>query len=78
MGVCLQIRMVGGRTDHEGRVEFQVKSRWGTICSDKWTTREAMVACRQLGLRYCLHAITVSKQGAIMGLADQASHLDWF
>ncbi|XP_077103504.1 lysyl oxidase homolog 3A isoform X3 [Siphateles boraxobius] len=54
----LRIRMVGGRTDHEGRVEVQVKSRWGTICSDNWTTREAMVACRQLGLRYCLHAIT--------------------
>uniref|UniRef100_A0A9J7X4B3 Lysyl oxidase homolog n=1 Tax=Cyprinus carpio carpio TaxID=630221 RepID=A0A9J7X4B3_CYPCA len=54
----LRIRIVGGRTDHEGRVEVQVKSRWGTVCSDNWTTREAMVACRQLGLRYCLHAIT--------------------
>ncbi|XP_016132943.1 lysyl oxidase homolog 3A isoform X3 [Sinocyclocheilus grahami] len=54
----LRIRIVGGRTDHEGRMEVQVKSRWGTVCSDNWTTREAMVACRQLGLRYCLHAIT--------------------
>ncbi|KAI2657096.1 hypothetical protein H4Q32_021169 [Labeo rohita] len=54
----LRIRIVGGRTDHEGRVEVQVKSRWGTVCSDNWTTREAKVACRQLGLRHCLHAIT--------------------
>uniref|UniRef100_A0A671P362 Lysyl oxidase homolog n=1 Tax=Sinocyclocheilus anshuiensis TaxID=1608454 RepID=A0A671P362_9TELE len=55
MGFEKSIRIMGGRTDHEGRVEVQVKSRWGTVCSDNWTTREAMVACRQLGLRYCLH-----------------------
>ncbi|KAL4641683.1 hypothetical protein GN956_G10390 [Arapaima gigas] len=54
----LQIRLVGGRSTHEGRVEVKVGSRWGTLCSDGWTTREAMVACRQLGLGYSLHAIT--------------------
>ncbi|KAK1804129.1 hypothetical protein P4O66_020171, partial [Electrophorus voltai] len=55
---ALRIRMVGGRTDHEGRVEVQVGSRWGFMCSDGWSTREAMVSCRQLGLSYALHAIT--------------------
>ncbi|XP_029108101.1 lysyl oxidase homolog 3A-like isoform X2 [Scleropages formosus] len=52
------IRLVGGRSTHEGRVEVKVGSRWGTLCSDGWTTREAMVACRQLGRGYSLHAIT--------------------
>ncbi|XP_066505263.1 lysyl oxidase homolog 3A [Hoplias malabaricus] len=54
----LSIRLVGGRTDYEGRVEVQVGSRWGTLCSDGWSTREALVACSQLGLNYALHAIT--------------------
>ncbi|KAL7885743.1 hypothetical protein AOLI_G00060380 [Acnodon oligacanthus] len=54
----LSMRIVGGRTDYEGRVEVQVGSRWGTLCSDGWSTREAMVACGQLGLGYALHAIT--------------------
>lgn len=58
-----QIRIVGGRTNYEGRVEVKVGSRWGTVCSEGWTTKEAMVACRQLGLGYSLHAITVSKAG---------------
>ncbi|XP_030620921.1 lysyl oxidase homolog 3A [Chanos chanos] len=54
----LRIRIVGGRTTHEGRVEVKVGSRWGVVCSEGWTTREAMVACRQLGLGYSLHPIT--------------------
>ncbi|XP_034531827.1 lysyl oxidase homolog 3B isoform X3 [Notolabrus celidotus] len=54
----LRIRIVGGRTDYEGRVEVQVGSKWGTVCSTGWTTKEAMVVCGQLGLGYSMHAIT--------------------
>nr|XP_038034467.1 lysyl oxidase homolog 3 isoform X3 [Anas platyrhynchos] len=54
----LQIRLAGGRTAFEGRVEVKRGSKWGTVCSDGWTTKEAMVACRQLGLGYSLHAVT--------------------
>ncbi|KAM9842661.1 lysyl oxidase homolog 3B isoform 4-T4 [Aulostomus maculatus] len=54
----LQIRIVGGRSTYEGRVEVQVGSKWGTVCSTGWTTKEAMVVCRQLGLGYSMHAIT--------------------
>lgn len=59
-----QIRIVGGRTPTEGRVEVKRGSKWGTVCSEGWTTKEAMVACRQLGLGYSLHAVTVGAEGA--------------
>ncbi|KAM9329870.1 lysyl oxidase homolog 3 [Gastrophryne carolinensis] len=55
---ALQIRIVGGRTRFEGRVELKAGSSWGYLCSDGWTTKEAMVACRQLGLGFSLHAVT--------------------
>ncbi|XP_053313970.1 lysyl oxidase homolog 3 isoform X2 [Spea bombifrons] len=55
---ALQIRIVGGRTQFEGRVEVKLGASWGYLCSDGWTTKEAMVACRQLGLGYSLHAVT--------------------
>ncbi|XP_028250763.1 lysyl oxidase homolog 3B isoform X2 [Parambassis ranga] len=58
MGLENSIRIVGGRSTYEGRVEVQVGSKWGTVCSTGWTTREAMVVCRQLGLGYSMHAIT--------------------
>lgn len=64
----LQIRIVGGRSTYEGRVEVQVGSKWGTVCSSGWTTREAMVVCRQLGLGYSMHAINVS-------LSKDSNHL---
>ncbi|GLD47654.1 lysyl oxidase homolog 3 isoform X2 [Lates japonicus] len=58
VATSLQIRIVGGRSNYEGRVEVQVGSKWGTVCSTGWTTKEAMVVCRQLGLGYSMHAIT--------------------
>ncbi|XP_035850743.1 lysyl oxidase homolog 3B isoform X3 [Sander lucioperca] len=58
MGFENSIRIAGGRSSYEGRVEVQVGSKWGTVCSTGWTTREAMVVCRQLGLGYSMHAIT--------------------
>lgn len=67
-----QIRLAGGRTEFEGRVEVKRGSKWGTVCSDGWTTKEAMVACRQLGLGYSLHAVTVgaSEEGPRDALAS--------
>lgn len=40
-------------------MEVKSGNSWGYLCSDGWTTKEAMVACRQLGLGYSLHAVTV-------------------
>ena len=43
------IRLVGGTTMYEGRVELCYNETWGTICDGLWTTNDANVACRQLG-----------------------------
>nr|XP_057933510.1 lysyl oxidase homolog 3B isoform X1 [Doryrhamphus excisus] len=57
MGLENSIRLTGGRTRYEGRVEVLGKDAngtegWGLICGETWTTKEAIVACRQLGLGY--------------------------
>ncbi|XP_064191276.1 lysyl oxidase homolog 3B isoform X1 [Anguilla rostrata] len=56
------IRITGGRTRYEGRVEVATTNEngtqgWGLICGEGWSTREAMVVCRQLGLGYANHGL---------------------
>ena len=44
------VRLVGGLSPYEGRVEVCNNGQWGTICNGGyWNYREAMVVCRQLG-----------------------------
>ena len=44
------LRLVGGDTELEGRLEVNCDGTWGTVCGDDFDNRAATVACRQLGL----------------------------
>ena len=42
------VRLVGGATPSEGRVEIYINGQWGTVCDDYFTWYEGGVVCRQL------------------------------
>jgi len=46
------IRLAGGQSTKEGRVEICINGVWGSVCDDSWDSNDARVVCRMLGHSY--------------------------
>ena len=61
------VRLVGGATPLEGRVEVFLLGQWGTVCSYNWDLADATISCRQLGYLRAVEAPRYAAFGAGSG-----------
>ncbi|XP_022081555.1 deleted in malignant brain tumors 1 protein-like isoform X2 [Acanthaster planci] len=71
-GTKVEMRLAGGDTANEGRLELLLNGEWGTVCDDSWGQEEAQVACRQLGFPSAIEATSRASFGEGVG----SIHLD--
>ena len=50
--VVVGLRLLGGKTESEGRLEVRYDGVWGSVCDDGFDNVAASVVCRQLDLGY--------------------------
>ncbi|XP_029312162.1 neurotrypsin-like [Cottoperca gobio] len=62
------VRLVGGDSPWEGRVEVFHNGDWGTVCDDHWAQQHAEVVCRQLGYRGHAEVVSDGTFGEGVGL----------
>ena len=61
------VRLVGGDSLLEGRVEIFLLGQWGTVCDERWDHIDAIVVCRQLGYPRAVEAPRSAYFGAGSG-----------
>ena len=61
------VRLVGGATPLEGRVEIFLVGQWGSVCDSNWDLADATVVCHQLGYLIAVGAPRSAAFGAGSG-----------
>ena len=61
------VRLVGGNSSLEGRVEIYLLGQWGTVCSSSWQFIDAKVVCLELGYMRAVGAPVSATFGAGSG-----------
>ena len=62
------VRLLGGPTKNEGRVEVYRRGVWDSVCANSWNLNDAQGGCKELGYGIAITAIRGRLYGVGSGL----------
>ena len=68
------MRLAGGESEFEGRVEMCFNRRWGTVSSDGWTQTNTRVVCNELGYDFSGKHIRIKTSQTMVFMLWYSSH----
>eukprot|EP00069_Balaena_mysticetus_P003769 bmy_16546T0 len=73
----LDLKLVGGGSPCEGRVEMLEHGQWGSVCDDTWDLDDAHVVCRQLSCGWAVQALPGLHFAPGHGRIHRDQHQSW-
>ena len=68
------MRLAGGESEFEGRVEVCLNRRWGTVSSDGWMQTNTRVVCNELGYDFSGKQIRIKTSLILVFMLRYSSH----
>ncbi|CAC5422430.1 Neurotrypsin [Mytilus coruscus] len=68
-----KIRLALGQSKGNGRLEIKYNGKWGTVCSEQWTSQNSKAVCRMLGYQNRTietHSIQRNDTAVVLGSLD--------
>lgn len=72
-GLNESLRLLGGESRCDGRVEISLHGMWSRVLDDDWDAKDAQVVCRQLQCGTALKAYYLPRSGRGKGLVGLRS-----
>lgn len=74
-GEDIQVRLIGEKVSHQGRLEVMLNNEWYLVCGDGFSMNEAQVICRQLNMGFAESVLHLKPPSISLNVSGKPSKI---